>query len=247
MGQGDMEQRQGEMAVLTELRKTKDVNIDPREEAAYKVFYSLKPEEVEKKIQLGNDFLQRYPKSLLAEAVDAGLMNAYYGKQDWKNVYASADSALGLKPDDVDVLTTVGWLIPHVSKSSDPDADKQLDKAEGYEKHALEVMGTMPKPSYLTDAQFAASKAQKSVQAHSGLGLVYFRRGNFEESAKELQQAVQGNASPDQTDLFVLGVDLQNLYRFSEAVDAFERCVQAPGGLQDNCKQSAADAKKQVR
>ena len=53
------------------------------------------------------------PQSIFAEAVDAGLTNAYYDKQDWKDFYAAADKALALKPDDVDVLSTVGWVIPH--------------------------------------------------------------------------------------------------------------------------------------
>jgi len=239
-----MEQRQGEMAVLTELRKTTNVNIDPREETAYKNFYSVNSDQVDKKIQLGSEFLQKYPKSLLAEPVDAGLMNAYYQKQDWKNVYAYADNALALKPDDVDVLTTAGWLIPHVYKSSEPDVDQQMNKAETYEKHALEVMATMPKPEYLTEAQFAASKAQKTFQAHSGLGLIYFRRDDFEGSEKELQQAIHDNSNPDQTDLYVLGIDLQNLKHYGDAVDAFGRCAQIAGGLQKNCKESADAAKK---
>jgi tetratricopeptide (TPR) repeat protein len=234
------------MAVLTELRKSNNVKIDPREEAAYKAFYSARADEIDKKIQLGNEFLQKYPKSPLAEAVDAGLVTAYYDKQDWKNFYAAADHALALKPDDVDVLTTVGWVIPHFFNPNDPDADTRLDKAETFEKHAIQVMEKMPKPDYLTESQFAALKAQKSVQAHSALGLVYFRREDYENSAQELLQATQNNASPDQTDLFVLGASLDNLNRYAEAAEAFDRCSQMNGALQDQCKQNAAGAKKQA-
>ena len=180
----------------------------------------------------------------MAEAVEAGLANAYYEKQDWKDFYASADSALALKPDDVDVLTAVGWVIPHFYNPNDPDADKQLDKAATYEKHAMQVISTMPKPSYMTDAQFAASKNQKSVQAHSALGLIYFRRQDYDNSAKELEQTMQGNATPDPTDMYVLGVDLQNLKQYSQAADAYSKCAQIPGSLQDRCNESAATASK---
>jgi tetratricopeptide (TPR) repeat protein len=211
---------------------------------AYTAFY--KADEPAKKIQLGNGFLEKYPKSPFAEPVDVGLMNVYYAQQDWKNVYAFADSALALKPDDVDVLTTVGWVIPHVFHADDPDADSQLDKAETYAKHAVEVIPAMPKPPSLSDAQFAALKTQKMNQAHSALGLVYFRREDYDNSAKELQQSTKGNPAPDQTDLFVLGVDLQNLKRFSEAADAFTQCGQIAGGMQDRCKQSADVARKLV-
>jgi len=217
---------------------------DKDEVAAYQAF--SKEHEPAKKIQLGNKFLQKYPKSSFAERVDVGLMNAYHAQQDWQNTYRLADNALALSPDDVDVLTTVGWTIPHVYSPGDPDADQELDKAETYAKHAIEVLAKMPKPPDLTEAQFAASKAERSFQAHSALGLVYFRREDYDNSVKELQQSTKDNPKPDQTDLFVLGIDLQSLKRYGEAVDAFNQCGQIAGVLQDRCKQSADEAKKQA-
>jgi len=176
--------------------------------------------------------------------VDAGLLKKYYAKQDWNNFYASADKALAANPDNVDVLTTVGWVIPHTYHPDDPNAERNLDKAETYEKHAIDVIGKMTKPEGITDAQFGAFKNEELSEAHSGLGLVYFRRQDFEESVKELQQSMQGAATPDATDLFVLGLGLQNLDRNREAADAFSRCAQIQGSLQDQCKQSADAVKK---
>jgi len=238
----------GADSLETQLHMLTDVqrqDVDSKQKDAYAAFYKVNPEDPDKKIELGNKFLQKYPKSPFAEAVDVGLTNAYYAKQDWKDFYASADNALALKPDEVDVLAFVGWVIPHFYDPNDPNADAQLDKAETYEKHALVVITTMPKPAGVTDAQFAASKAQKTFQAHSGLGLVYFRKQDYDNSVKELQLAVQGNAAPDQADLFVLGVDFQNLNRDGDAANAFNRCSEMVGSLQDRCKQSADQTKKQ--
>lgn len=220
--------------------------VDPQEEAAYKEFYSASPQDADKKIELGKDFLQKYPMSRYAESVDAGLVQAYYLKQDWKNFYATADQALALSPDDAGVLTMVGWVIPHVYNPNDPDAAKSLDKAEQYEKHAMQVVQTMPKPAAMTDDQFAQSKTALLSEAHSGLGLVYFRRQQPEDSVKELQQATQIAQKPDPTDFFVMGIDLQTLGRNPEAADAFNKCAEIPSGLQDRCKQSAETAKKQA-
>ncbi len=222
------------------------VKVDPAEEAAYKAFFDAGPTGPDSRIQLGNDFLQKYPMSRYDESVYAGLVQAYYQKQDWKDFYADADKAIALYPDDVTVLTIVGWVIPHVFNPGDPDALKNLDKAERYEKHAIEVVGAMPKPAGLSDDQFAQSKAAVLSEAHSGLGLVYFRRQQPAESVSELQQATQAAASPDQTDFYVLGLDLQKLNRWPEAADAFNRCSQIMGGLQDRCKQSADAAHKQA-
>jgi tetratricopeptide (TPR) repeat protein len=220
--------------------------VDPQEEAAYKAFFDAGPQAPDTRIQLGNDFLEKYPTSRYDESVYAGLVQAYYSKQDWKNFYADADKALALNADDVGVLTMVGWVIPHLINPDDPEAQKKLDKAESYEKRAIELIGAMSKPANLTDDQFAQSKAAALSQAHSGLGLVYFRRQRLADSVSELQQATQAAASPDQTDYYVLGIDLQGLSRFPEAADAFNHCSQIMGGLQDRCKQNADNARKQA-
>jgi tetratricopeptide (TPR) repeat protein len=220
--------------------------VDPQEEAAYKAYFDAGPQAADTRIQLGNDFLLKYPTSRYVESVYSGLVQAYYTKQDWKNFYADADKALALNADDVSVLTVVGWVIPHVFNPSAPDAEKDLEKAERYEKRAIEVIGAMPKPASLTDDQFASSKAAALSEAHSGLGLIYFRRQQPADSVSELQQATQAAASPDQTDYYVLGIDLNNLKRFPEAADAFNRCSQIMGGLQDRCKQDADAARKQA-
>lgn len=218
--------------------------VERDQDAAYRAF--LKERDTAKKIRLGNDFLKKYPKSLLAERVDAGLVDVYRAQQNWKDCYQSANAALALQPDDVDVLTTVGWTIPHVYNPSDPDADQELDRAEKYAKHAIEVLAKMPKPTGLSDEQFAAAKGARSFQAHSALGLVYFRREDYEHSASELEQSTKGNPTQDPTDLFVLGVDLQNLNRHSEAAAAFRGCSQIAGVLQNQCRQNADSAQAQV-
>jgi tetratricopeptide (TPR) repeat protein len=244
--QSSTDMQQTEMHELTDVQRQPGVTVDAKEQKAYDAFFRVSSEDPDKKILLGNAFLGKYPKSIFAESVEAGLTDAYYDKQDWKDFYSAADKALAIKPDDVDVLASVGWVIPHFYNPHDDNADEQLNKAETLEKHAIEVMATMPKPARLTDAQFASAKAQKASQAHSALGLVYFRREDYANSATELQQVIQKNANPDQTDLFVLGMDLQNLDKFADAAEVFERCGQIAGNLQDRCKQNADMARKQV-
>jgi len=235
-----VDSQEADMRALVDAQR--QTNEDPKETAAYKEFY--KAAEPAQKIKLGTTFLQKYPKSYLDEPVEVGLLDAYYSNKDWKNVYSTADSALALKPNDVYVLTTVGWLIPHVYNPNDPDAGKLLTTAEQYSKYAIDVVPKMDKPSHMNDKQFEAMKDQYAHKAHSALGLVYFRRGYFDLSVKELQQAISGLPNPDETDLYVLGVDLDNLKRYSEAADVYDRCAaQAGGPFVDRCKQSASDSR----
>ncbi|MFZ3218264.1 MAG: hypothetical protein WA192_19610 [Candidatus Acidiferrales bacterium] len=220
--------------------------VDPAEEAAYKAITDAKPEDSATIIPLGEAYVQKYPTGKYAGQVYSALAIEYEAKQDLPKMYATADKALAINPDDVRVLVVVGWVIPHHSDSNDLDAESQLDKAEKYEKHALELLPTLPKPANLTDEQFAKLKGQLETQAHSGLGLVYFRRQNFADSITELQKATADPANLDPTDLYVMGFELTQLKRFAESADAFQKCAAIPGGLQDRCKQMGADAKKQA-
>jgi tetratricopeptide (TPR) repeat protein len=237
---------QGQPPPMTGLTPTDAPKVDPEEEKAYKAFADLKVEDVDKQIEAGEDFVKKYPESKYNLIVYSRLTNAYYGKQQMDKMYAAGDKALALNGDNVDVLVLIGWVIPHNIDPNDLDSDRRLAKAEGYEKHALEVLPTLVKPEGLADDQFIAAKKQKESQAHSGLGLVYFRQNKVDDSLKELQLATADSAQPDPVDYFIMGLDLGSLKRFSDAADAFQKCAQIPGGLVDRCKQAADKAKAQA-
>jgi tetratricopeptide (TPR) repeat protein len=229
--------------------------IDPAEEAGYKAFDDLKPDDEDKKaphagdadrdkqIKLGEDFVAKYPLSKYDLQVYTQLVQDYYTKNNSEKMFAAAKGALGLDPDDVSVLVLVGWVIPHSTNGGDPEGSQRLDMAEQYEKHALDLIPNLPKPATLTDDQFAQVKKQAESEAHSGLGLVYFRRQDLANSVTQLQASTTSAPNVDPTDYFVLGLDLMQLKRYSEAVDAFTKCTSVPSGLKDSCTARLATAK----
>jgi tetratricopeptide (TPR) repeat protein len=218
--------------------------VDPQEEAAYKAFYETKIADTDRLIQLGEDFLKTYPESHYRVMVYARLTQAYFSKQQMEKMFAAGDKALALNPNDVDVLALIGWVLPHNYNPNDLDADQKLNRSEQYLKHALDLLATLQKPASLTDEEFQKSKNGKLSQCHSGLGLVYFRRERYADSVTELQQATQLLVTPDPVDLFVMGIDCQQLKHFGDAAAAFDRCAQIPSSLQDRCKQSMEQSKK---
>jgi tetratricopeptide (TPR) repeat protein len=218
--------------------------VDPEEEKAYKTFTDVKPDSFDQQIQVGEQYLQKYPTGHYAEQVYARLTNAYFQKQQFDKMYAASDKALSMNPNDVTVLVLVGWVIPHNYDPNDVDADRRLTKAENYEKHAIELLTAMTKPDNITDEQFNKAKAASLAQAHSGLGLVYFRQQQFDKAVTEMQAAVKLDTTPDSVDLYILGVSLGQLKRYPEAADAFQKCAATPGAVQDRCKQREGEAKK---
>jgi tetratricopeptide (TPR) repeat protein len=221
---------------------------DPEEEKSYKTFTDAiaKTDAFDQQIQAGEQYLQKYPTGHYAEQVYARLVNAYLQKQQLDKMYAAGDKALALNPDDVSVLVLVGWVIPHYYNPNDIEADRRLAKAEAYEKHALDLLAKLPKPDGITDDQFAKSKKGALEQAHSGLGLVYFRQQDVANAVTEMQSAVQIDPTADPVDYYILGVGLTSLKRYSDAADAFQKCSQMQGAVQDRCTKGLADAKKQA-
>ncbi len=217
------------------------VRIDPSEQAAYDAFN--KEAVVDTKITLGEQFDEKYPHSRYQESVDTQLAFLYFNKADSVKFYAVADRVLATNPQNVPVLELVGWVIPRNYKSHDATAAARLDEAEKYEKRALSLIAAMKKPRRVTQAEFENSQAGLAWRAHSGLGTVYFRRKDFAGSAAELQIAIrQQGSEPDPTDLYVLGIDLENLNRLSEAADDFAQCSVGAGDMQQPCQQAYEQA-----
>lgn len=228
---------------ITEMYMTQTLG-DPKEAAAYEAFHKLDAGQADKKIKLGDTYLAKYPKGRYSQAVYEEQAQTYYAKKDLPGFYAISEKGIAVYPDDVHLLALSGWVIPRAYDAKDPDADKRLDKAEGYEKHALAVLDAMPRPDGVTDQQFNDYKNSEAGVAHSGLGMLYFRREDYEKSEQEFETALQKNAKTDPTDLLILGADEQNNGKWKQAADTFNRCAQMPSQVQDNCKQYAANAAK---
>ncbi len=218
---------------------------DPAEETDYKALAAVKPTDYDQQITLGESFVHKWVESKYRESVYAELMHAYFQKQDFAKMYENGDKALALNPDDVSVLVQLGWVTPHNYDPNDMDAAKKLQKAEDELKHGLEVLDKMAKPAAMTDDVFAKSKASATEQAHSGLGLVYFREQKPTESAAELELSTKGT-TPDPADLYVLGRDYEALKKFGDASTSYSKCAEISGPLQTRCKQRADQTKQQA-
>ncbi|HVB85856.1 MAG TPA: hypothetical protein VNK23_04220 [Candidatus Dormibacteraeota bacterium] len=215
---------------------------DPRAARAYDAF--MKQKSPEKRIKEGKDFINRYSGDYRAQAVYEQLAQLYYSQKDLTDFYSCADRGITLYPGDATLLSLSGFVVAHEYKPTDPDGAKELEKSEMYEKRALTTITIMKAPTSMSNDQFAAYKKQVSALAHGALGLIYFRQSKFQDSVTELETATEDAAAPDATDYLVLGADYQNLNRFKDAADAFNRCAQIDGPLQTGCKQYADSSTK---
>jgi tetratricopeptide (TPR) repeat protein len=221
------------------------VAASPEEESAFKgVQQATEPA---KKIQLAEDFLQKYPQSRYRPTMYQTLVSGYFATQQVPKMLEAGEKEVEMNPNDAPVLAVMGQALARTYNAKAPDAAKQLDKAELYSKRAIEITPTLPKPENLTDEAFNNAKNDTLVMAHSGLGLVYIRRGKFSEAIPELEQSVKADThpEPDPVNYYLLGVADKQTSHFEAAAAAFSKCATVQSTLQAACKSSAEDAKKQ--
>jgi tetratricopeptide (TPR) repeat protein len=217
----------------------------PEEEAAFKAVQQAT--DPNKRIQLAEEFLQKYRQSRYRPSMYQSLVSGYFATQQVPKMLDAGEKEIEMNPNDAPVLAVMAQTLARTYNAKAPDAAKQLDKAELYSKRAIEITPTLPKPENLTDEAFTNAKNDTLVMAHGGLGLVYIRRGKFSEAIPELEQSVKADThpDPDPVNYYLLGVADKQTSHFEAAAAAFSKCAAMQSSLQAACKSSAEDAKKQ--
>lgn len=243
-------------AQSTDKSKTPDVTpltldsapppVNAEEDAAFKAFQAVPMSDAKQKIQAGEAFLQKYPETRYKSGVYAPLVFAYLQDGQVQKMEEYGEKEVALAPNDVSTLAILGQTIPRSihSGTSQAEAAQLLEKAEKYSKQAIEITPTIQKPANLTDEAFASAKNQNLAMAHSGLGLVYIRRGKNAEAITELDEAVKVDPNPDPVNYYLLGMANRSTSHFDDAVAAFNKCAAMPGPMQPTCKSQADDTKK---
>ena len=220
--------------------------VSAEEDAAFKTFQAAPMNDTKQKIQLGEAFLQKYPETRYKSAVYAPLAFAYLQDGQVQKMQEYGEKEITLVPNDVSTLALLGQTLPRSihSGTSQTEAAQLLEKAEKYSKQAIEITPTLPKPPNMSDEAFASAKNQNLAMAHSGLGLVYIRRGKNAEAITELDEAVKVDPNPDPVNYYLLGVANKTTSHFDDAITAFNKCAVMAGPMQAVCKGQADDTKK---
>ena len=118
----------------------KKEKVNKAEEAAYKGVLAAQGGDPAMQIQVGEEFITKFPMSKYVGGVYGMLTTAYYTTGNTDKMFAAGAKALELNPDNVDVLALLAMAIPRRVKSNTPDGPQQLQKAEVYAHHAIELI-----------------------------------------------------------------------------------------------------------
>jgi len=218
--------------------------VNAEEDAAIKAFREAPLTDIPKKDQMGEEFLQKYPESRYRTDVYAWLVRGYLSQGQIDKMETYGTKEIEINPGDAQTLAILGSTLPRAMNANTPDPQKRLDLAEQYSKKCLELLPTLPKPTELSDDDFAKAKNQTAAMAYGGLGVVAFRRQKFAEAIPSLEQSVKLDPNPDPVNYFLLGIANQKASHFDDAVSAFTKCAAIPGGLQAKCQAGIDESKK---
>jgi tetratricopeptide (TPR) repeat protein len=218
--------------------------VSAEEDAAIKAFREAKPDDIAKKDQMGEEFLQKYPQSRYRAEVYSWQVKSYYSKGQIDKMEQAGDKQLALTPDDPQTLALLGSTLPRAMNANTPEPQKRLAKSEEMCKKALDIIPTLQKPDTMTDDVFQRMKSMTLALAYSGLGVVEFRRGKFADAIPDFQQSVKLDPQPDAVNYYLLGISDEKTSHFDDAVDAFNKCSEIQSGIQATCKQNIDEAKK---
>jgi tetratricopeptide (TPR) repeat protein len=218
----------------------------PEEEAAFKAFQAVPVSDMDKRISLAEEFLQKYPQSRYRPVMYQNLVSGYLAKQEVPKMLEAGEKEIALNPNDTPILGLMGQTLARTLNPKSPDALQQLNKAEQYSKRAIEVTPTLTKPADLSDEQFNNAKNNALEMAYSGLGLVYLQKGKYADAIPALEQSVKTDPhpDPDPVNLYLLGLANEKASHFDAAVKAYTQCAALQSTLQSNCKNGIESAKK---
>ncbi len=134
--------------------------VNAEEEAAIKLFRDASMNDIAKKDQSGEDFLQKYPQSRYRSEVYLWLVRGYLAQGQVDKMEDVGEKELALNPNDPQTLAILGSTLPRAMNSSTPNPQQRLDKSEAYCKKALDLLPTLRKPPELTDENFMKAKDQ---------------------------------------------------------------------------------------
>lgn len=183
-----------------------------------------------KQVELGNEFLKKFPDSALKAFVYAVLSNAYSMQNDFEHTIEFGEKAIQENPNNLLALLVVSSALSTRTGDSDLDREPKLKRAEDYAKHAIQMINALPQPAGMTEPEWTARRRATEASPHASLGLVYLKRRVYNDAIEQLKMATEMNTLlPNAIDFFWLGLAYEMNKNFDLATPAFQHSIELGG------------------
>jgi hypothetical protein len=146
------------------------------------------------------------------------ILQEYQALNDMPKAFEWGEKALGYKPDDVDTLATVAYLMAERPPLNEAEMAKQMKAAEEHVNQAITLL-----PTFLSSPESAGTdKVGLTSQLHYTLGLIYLRQKRLGSSQQEFLTAIQSKPN-DAVTYYRLGLAYVQDMKNDQAMDAFAK------------------------
>jgi hypothetical protein len=154
-----------------------------------------KEADANKKLQLLNQWKEKYPATEFKKMRSAMYLQTYQALNQPANIYAAAKEVLAVDPKDVYALSMISFLTP-VQQNTSPEA---LDFGEKAAKGILEQLDATfaadKKPAQLSADQWAQQRNLAEAQSHKTLGWIAMVRKDAPTAQDHFTKSLQKNAA----------------------------------------------------
>ncbi len=210
----------------------------PEETAA--VTQILQTADLDQRLALIQDFLAKYPNSMLVGRAYAAAADAYRKKNKHAQTIEYGEKAIELSPKDAYSMILVADSLAESAVPTQADYQERLTRSENYCRRSLELLpelfAAIRRPG-VPEEQYVAAQQQMEALAHAILGFVHLRRQENAQAVEELNKAIQTPSfKPQPLDYHRLGLAYKRQGQLKEAESAFQRCVDSSGGGFSDCQ-----------
>ncbi|MGE5322184.1 MAG: hypothetical protein ACM3SW_04955 [Actinomycetota bacterium] len=176
-----------------------------------------------------DDFAAKYPASELRPYLYAKAMHEYQNENQPAKMLAMGEKVLALDPDNTVALVLTATVLS--DQLSDTDAGRQQQKIAEIKKNATRALDTIGAayvpPAHATAEQITAYKSTLESMAHSALGIMDLKLGDYSGSEKELQAAADlGKAQPDAYVWYHLALSQDHQNKYAAALSSVNQALQ---------------------
>lgn len=190
-----------------------------------------------KQLELGQQFLSKFPDSALKSFTYAIMASASLQKNDADHALEYGEKSIQEDPNSMAALGMVAMVLSRRTTDKDLDRDQRLGRAEQYAKRAIQLISALPQPPGTTEQEWTTRRRAIEASPHASLGVVYLKRHLYKDAISELKTATEMNTlQPDPIDFFLLGHAYDVTKDYDSAIQAFQRSVELGGVTKDQAQ-----------
>lgn len=160
---------------------------DPAEYNAY--VSAVQNPNVQQKISGLEDFLTRYPNSVVKKDALEVLMAAYQQTGNQAKTEDAAQKLLQMEPNNVRALALLTYST-RTAAQQNQNVQVNLQNAKSYGERGLQALQAMTQPEGVTPKQFEELKAQTAIIFNGAIGFADLNTKDYPNAQKFLQEAV---------------------------------------------------------